>query len=330
MKQIFILGSCFFLAYLVNAQSESSLVATTRYFEFHNNYWTNLHHFLFQKAKGDQLKHLEEDGQTFLDIGEVAIWEELDTADSTILQNTIAYYQEHIINRSLMRNSALRLWLQSLKEEGEIVDTTYSAELTGILNKASPIFTRYFWPVFKMHNDTILAKHVDLVRKFETIAIQQMEKLAGYPWPDLKVRVDLTAYANWAGAYTPARPTMNIFISTIDPGAPSSYFLETVFHEGAHLLYSRESAFRSKIYHRSKEREMDFPKQLWHASLFYLCGRITQDLMEPLGVRHTLTMDDRHVFDNYNTPSFRATLEKYYRGQLDIDTTVDQLLDQLK
>ena len=172
--------------------------------------------------------------------------------------------------------------------------------------------------------------HLDLVREHEVSVMGEMESLAEYKLPnESKIRVDISTYANWAGAYTPTKPQLNIIISTIDQTNVTTGFIETIFHEGSHLIFSRESPFRSKIYHKSREMKMEFPGGLWHASLFYLCGRVTQDHLKENRINHKLMMNELNIFQEYNTVKFRDILEKYYTRENNLESTIENLLEQL-
>ncbi|MEM9075393.1 MAG: hypothetical protein AAGC43_00060 [Bacteroidota bacterium] len=179
------------------------------------------------------------------------------------------------------------------------------------------------------HNKKILGKYFGLIKELEKEVIGKMEDLADYTWPsEKKVRVDVVTYANWAGAYTVTRPEMNIVISTIDEKNTTTSFIETIFHEGTHLLFPIDgSPFRAEIYYKSKEMKLRFQRHLWHASQFFLCGRITQDKLKAKGISHKLLMEELKIFTAYNTTHFRQTLEKYYKGEYDLKTTVKYLLE---
>jgi hypothetical protein len=159
-----------------------------------------------------------------------------------------------------------------------------------------------------------------------------MEKLAIYKWPhETKVRVDLTVYANYAGAYTATNPSMNIIISTIDPLNNTSSFIETIYHEGSHLLFNyQDSPFRGEIYYQAKEMGVTFPRHLWHACLFYLCGKATQDALKTLSINHKLDMDVRKIYTDFNTTEFREILDDYYLGKKDLKYTISALMSNLK
>ncbi|WP_271765292.1 hypothetical protein [Aquimarina algiphila] len=309
-------------------------IAETDYFEFYSDYWINLHHFLFQKASGDQEKRIQEDGHRLLDINEAVVYKNLNDKQAKKLTEAITYYKKNIIDRSLHRGLGReRVWLQKQPIDQPITDTLFSKHYTKILNQASEVYRTTFWPIHTKQNKQVITKHLSTIKKLEANVFSKMVKLALTDWPTkTKVRVDLTAYANYAGAYTPTRPKFNLFISTLDPRIESTTGIEILFHEGSHLFFRYGGPYRegiSKTFNK-KGLKIKYPGHLWHASMFYLCGRVVQDELKKLGsTAHQLIIDDRNVYSNYNTPEFRKALESYYQNEHDFETTIIKLLDNL-
>nr|WP_298999015.1 hypothetical protein [uncultured Allomuricauda sp.] len=312
---------------------ENQIRFSTDYFEFENNYWVNLHHFMYQRADSSQLRKLQEDGFGFIDIGESAIEEKISHTDREVLNMAIKYYKDNLIEKSLRRDlNGHRVWLQKKEKFKMITDTAFGKSFTEMLNKVSPVYQKYYWDVHRKHNDLIVSQHIETIDQIEEEVIEKMERLSLNTWPDsTKVRVDITCYANWAGAYTTSIPKMNIVLSTTDPSKTTSAFVETILHEGSHLLYLfGESPMRDKIYDMSAELGIKFPRNLWHASMFYLCGRATQDELSKLNIEHKMILDVNRIFSKYNTEKFRKINEQYYLGGTKADTLVKYMLNELK
>ncbi len=329
MRYCFLLLFCL-LNLAVSAQPGRSLLHETRYYEFHSSFWLNLHHFLYQRAKGSQAAHMEQDGLSLLDIREAEITEALNAEERLLLTSSVEYYRENVIQKSLLVDIAA--WNFSLRRQEGILldkDSIVPDSVVEVLNSVAPLYRQHFWPAHRLQNERTLALHFATIEDMEDEVIPRMAELAGGEWPELKVRVDLMTYANWAGAYTPGAGD-NLFISTLDPLSQQTALVETVFHESAHLLFSRESDFRAIIYFRSKEMEVPFPRNLWHAAQFYLCGRVVQDEFRQRNREHTLMMETKSIFSNYNIPEFRKCLDRYYEGSLTLEETATALLQPVQ
>ncbi len=311
-----------------------STIDTTERFVFHSDFWVNLHYFLYEYGMGKQGRKLKEDGSTFLNIGDDLAMGQMSNEELSMFKEVADFYQEQFDTLSVVfEMGPLHVWLREQDDNQPLPsDTIISEAHRKQLNLIAKLYRLRLWPIHDAHNQQMLREHLSTIRSLESSVISAMELLADYPWPaNTKVRVDLTAHANYAGAFTISRPSMNIIISTKDPHVKTSSFIETVFHEGSHLLYGiDDSPFRAAIFHQSKAMDMRFPRGLWHAAMFYLSGRVVQDHLKPQGVEHVMLMDEKNIFSRYNTLSFQEILEKYYQKTVTMDTTVQALLLDLQ
>jgi hypothetical protein len=308
----------------VFSQSISDTLNITDYFTFHNNKWMNLHHFLYEKASNEQESKLKEDGLKFLNIGEKEILAKLSKEERLILDQCISFYKDSIIPQELLHSERIFLWLIAQDENKIITDKKLSEGLTLTLNKMNNVYTTYFWSAHKEHNVQLLKNHVDLIEQIETNVINDMQRLSGAVWCK-KVRVDITTYGNWAGAYSPANN--HIVVSTIDPLMQTSIFIEFVFHEGSHLLFQRNSPFRKSLFETTKKLKMPYSRNLWHAAMFYLSGVSTKKQLNQLGVKHKLIMKEKRVFIKYyDNPLFCKILDEYFLGTNNRSETITNLL----
>ncbi|MEL6973953.1 MAG: hypothetical protein AAGL29_00995 [Bacteroidota bacterium] len=316
-------------------QEVPSVLDSTLHYVFHNNYWINLHHFLYQKASGSQLSKLQQDGNEMLVIGEKPVEESLSVQQRSSLDSAIGYYKRKMIQKSLLRGLGYeRYWLQKQVGSKAIKDSTVSQEFVDVLNAVSNTYQETYWPVHKKHNKEILEHQISNIRQLEKRIIARMERLSLTPWPSKKkVRVDLTAYANYAGAYTPTRPIFNVLVSTVDPNSLGPDFLETIFHEGSHLLFRYESVWRDSIFQtfESGDYKMKFPRHLWHVSLFYLCGQVCKEEFIQIGVKdYEMTLLRRNIFKTYQSPELFAALDEYVQNNHTLYATTKQLLGILE
>ncbi len=319
----------------LSAQLSPKALDSTQYFSFHNNYWINLHHFLYQKASGNQLAKLLEDGNEMLMIGEKAVEESLNRKQRTYLDSAIAYYKNNMIQKGLLRGLGNeRYWLQRQNGPRAVADSMVSQEFVDALNLVSKTYKETYWPIHKKHNEEILEYQIQRIRKLENNIISRMERLSLTQWPSgRRVRVDLTVYANYAGAYTPTRPIFNVLVSTIDPKSFGADFLETIFHEGSHLLFRYESDWRESIFqnYETGNYKMKFPRHLWHVSLFYLCGQVCREEFAQIGIKdYEMTMFTRNIFETYHHPKLFEILDEYIQSHYTLNATTTAILQLLE
>lgn len=304
---------------------KSDTLFTTNHFTFHNNKWMNLHHFFYEQASHGQKRKLKDDGVSFINTNDSLTVERLDNNTREVFLSGISFYKKNVINQPLLIKSGRILkWLQRQPDK-KIADTTYSSSFTNILNTLEPIYNEYFWEKHKTQNQVLLDRFKNTISANEKYVIQKLENLSGNQWSKV-VRVDITAYGNWAGAYSPASD--NIVVSSMDPLMHSTLFVEFVFHESSHLLFDRYSPFRKSLYQISKETNIKYPRNLWHAAMFYLSGLATKEALGNSNIEHRLIMDKKKVFENYyKSQDFKNILETYYNSNIDIKECSTKLLE---
>jgi hypothetical protein len=56
---------------------------------------------------------------------------------------------------------------------------------------------------------------------------------------------------------------------------------------------------------------------------------MVQDKLKMKGIKHSLTMDIRHIYSEYISEEFKSALEDYYRGTTNRENTIKRLLEDL-
>ena len=116
MKYIVLIVAITSMASCSNNEEET-IEYRTRYFDFNNHYWVNLHHFLYQKTDSSQLRKLQEDGLSFLEIGDSNAEARLSGDEKEVLGKAIGYYKDSLTIKNLRRDLAsLKVWLQEKEE----------------------------------------------------------------------------------------------------------------------------------------------------------------------------------------------------------------------
>ena len=321
---LLLLFCCLSMASIAQESVSIDTLSKTQYFTFHNNLWMNLHHFFYEMASQRQKAKLSEDHLEYKNIGDQARIEKLSPSDRDLVNQGIDFYKNNLIDQELLHSGRVLKWLQQQPLNTLITNTQYSEAFTNMLNQLKPVYEYHFWPTHRQENQLLLSTYQSLIEQTEKDVIQDMERASGKSWSG-KVRVDLTTYGNWAGAYSPSND--NIVVASIDPQMHSSLFVEFVFHESSHLLFSRRCPFRTAIKEEATAMDLKPSRALWHAAMFYLSGIATQDALKAQNVDHVLIMEKKKVFSNhYQNQAFKAILNDYYQQNITTKTMAKQLL----
>lgn len=295
----------------------------TQYFRFHNNFWINLHHFFYKMAKEAKKSSFEE---VFANEFIAA----LNPNQLKDLKDGVKYYQDSLIKRDLLFNGLmynLKKWLIQFSGESDLAKGAFDVQLISTLNSLKPIYAQHFWSKHQKRNQFVLEDNLSLIKKFETEFFTSMTKYSQTNLPEGKIRIDLTYYANWAGAYTTTRPNVHAVVSTINNELEGDW-VETIFHEPSHALVSSRRGIVSETINKVCEQlNVKPPRQLWHAFLFYISGRIIQDLLAKEGINYQLYMFRGKVFDAYHNSL--KELDPFYAGETDLETAIKALIKSI-
>jgi hypothetical protein len=141
----------------------------------------------------------------------------------------------------------------------------------------------------------------------------------GMKWPDGGYPVHVSAYANWAGAYSTSGNLL--VLSSLDGGTQGLQGLETVFHEGMHQW---DDAMIALVRDRARARGVRLPPNLSHAMIFFTAGEAVRHAVPS----HVPYADAAGVWDRGFTV-FRQPLIDVWKPFLDRRGTRDEALAAL-
>jgi hypothetical protein len=268
-------------------------------FEFHSGFWVNLHQFLYYQARlrdatpearaaaaknsGSALK------QTPISLNptEQKSWEE-----------AIAYYRANYAGKDAQINLDLILLKNQLgdfEDCNELLGKkkkTCDAGLPGnvgvVLEAAAPVYRSHWWPEQDRANRRWVARVAPLVREQGVGISQRLAEIYQSTWPKAKIRVEVCAYANAAGAFTTLDP-LRVTISSTDSRNQESSALSVLFEESSHgIAIPVEDA----IARECRQREKPIPRDLWHALIFFTTSEVLSPILEEPPALHSAGQND--------------------------------------
>jgi hypothetical protein len=246
-------------------------------FAFHSNFWLNLHHFLYITARTE----------AGLDAARpVAKIASADTAGFGVLpaseqkewRAAVAYYDSSLAHRDILFDSdmvAINNRLALLDSSPTIRSSDLDPRLIAILERAAPVYRRVWWSRHDAANHQWEARMRRLLALYGDSLATQESRTFHEPWSKVPVRVDVSAYANWAGAYTTTDPS-HITVSSEDPGNQDDQGLEILFHE---VLHTMDDSLASALGAAFRTEGKTLPRDPTHVFIFYTAGALTQRMM---------------------------------------------------
>jgi hypothetical protein len=250
-------------------------------FELHSGFWMNLHHTLYQQARQQREKQSggPKTGQA----------PRLGDAERRDWDAAVAYYAANFADKDLLFSTEMILLKNQLGDfedcnelsgaKKKTCDAGLPAKLTQVLDSAAPVYRAHWWPEHDRANRKWVSEVAPLVRTRGLELAQRLAEIYQTKWPAEKIRVDVSAYANWAGAYTTLDP-LRVAISSTDPRNQGSAALEVLFHEASHGI---AEPVQTAITRECRQRDKPIPRDLWHALIFYTTGEVIRPVMTSQG-----------------------------------------------
>ena len=305
---LLLLAACF-LPLSAEARPQSdSIFGPLPVFEFHSGFWINLHHMLYQQAKA--LRNPSEHptpgkfAHSVLDIASEP-HPALTASEQRTWQDAVNFYAANYADHDLLFSTDLVILKNQLGDfedcdelsgtKKKTCDAGLPPNITHVLESAGAIYRTHYWSAHDRANRQWIALISPLIREQGVGISERLAAAYQTKWPKPKIRVDVSAYANWAGAYTTLDP-LRVTISSLDPRNQDTAALEVLFHEASHGI---AEPVEQAIARECRQRDKAIPRDLWHALVSYTTGELIHSAMTNGG---RLAPDDDAVPGGGATP----------------------------
>ena len=285
---LLIVGAALLVFPLTAAPQIDSAYGPLPVFELHSGFWINLHHALYQAARqrstpADSSKPSKSPKPT-LQVTAGAR-PSLTAAEQRAWDEAVAYYTANYANQDLLFSTELILLKNQLGDfetcdelsgtKKKSCDAGLPGKITRVLESAAPVYRAHQWAADDRANRAWIWRVAPLVREQGVGLSHRLADIYQTRWPSERIRVDVTAYAGWAGAYTTLDP-LRVTISSTDPGNQGPAALEVLFHEASHGI---AEPVEQAIARECRQLEKPIPRDLWHALIFYTTGEVIKPVM---------------------------------------------------
>ena len=307
------------------AQPSTAASADTRLFAMQSNFWVNLHHFLYVTSRA----------RRGLDATRTAVTNALaDTAGFGVLtrqartgwQAAVDHYAKTIAERDVVFDSTLGVAAASLSrltsDQSPRGVAGVDSAMAHALEQAAPAYRTAWWPRHDASNRAwiaavrpLLVQHGDSAAAWETRAF-------GVTWPREPMRVDVTAYSNWAGAYTTADPD-RVTMASLNDDTKGTAAFETLFHE---VLHTMDRPLFERFREAARARAKRMPRNPTHPFIFYTAGEVSRRLLRD----HVPYAEATGLWErSRDFGPMRALLQKHWQPWLDGTITLDEALRRI-
>lgn len=241
---------------------------TVPLFDFHSNFWINLHQVLLHEA-------LLQGGKPYRGLQSSAPLSDsrLSQSDKAEWSAAVSFYSTHFATRQelfddqlIQINDALTKQADDGRPDLETADLP--PNVAAILRGAAPIYRKYWWDAHNQSNLNWIASQHERVRLLGPKLAAALTRDLHQPWPSEPIRVDVCYYVPQIGhAYTTSPPPHTAYSSS-DPSHLGLTGFELLFHEASHTFADTMSDALSAQC-RMEHKDCG---DMWHAVLFYTSG----------------------------------------------------------
>jgi hypothetical protein len=303
------------VAVLLLAQSGSPI------FRFETDgFWLNLHHFLYVlgrvEARMPDIKRDavagapadEGEGLKALSNSERQAWRQAVTAYAIGLSKLDTTFDRPVydVTNALRRASPDR----------DVASLQIDVAVTEALDRAAPIYRKAWWPRHRAANrqwlqsmQAPLQKYGPQILAFVTRAYQEPWMAGGFP-------VNISGWANWAGAYSTYDSLL--VIATLNRGNQGLHGFEIMFHEAMHQW---DEEIDARLLRIARANKLKFNDLLSHAMIFYTTG----EAMKSVVPTHVPYAEVAGIWKG-RMGSFKPALDAHWQPYLDGKTTLDEAL----
>jgi len=294
------------VAGLASAQSGPPETSAAKpLFIFRSGLWLNLHHFLYVLGRA---KNGTSDSRRRAVVDAPADAARLDTApvkDRELWDRAMAYYQKEVSPKDAVFDQDLAAMTNALGEAGDaptLDRVPLPAAMRTALESVAAVYRKTWWERHAGANRARIDELQPLLARYGRPISNLLTKAYQQAWPAEGLTVQMSAYANWAGAYSTSKelaqngapgaagncgvPVPNggagyaplcafsrlIVMASTDPGSAGSEGLEIIFHEAMHQW---DDAMISRLRETAARLHADIPRDLFHSLIFYTAGYAT-------------------------------------------------------
>ena len=287
-------------------------VAQAGPFEFHSDFWLNLHHFLYEQALHPAKP------RTDLTASDKAAWD-----------NALAFYRRFLTPHDLLLDPHMQSIDTELAEDEslpKLVVNGPDANVWDTLNSVAAIYRARWWPAHDQTNRAFIAAAVPLVQRYAPLLMKQFSTVYEAAWPKDPVRVDLAEYANWAGAYTYTYGWGKVheIMSSTNASYQGNAALEMLFHEASHGMVPTDSG-RLATQLATAGKGVSMPKDVVHIFIFYTAGELTR---RDLATNYLPYADSKHLYQD-DWARWHNSIEVYWKQHIDGTLSLNDAVDKI-
>jgi hypothetical protein len=287
--------------------SQTKELFASKYYNWYSNHDLNAHVFLYGKANACKFGKKPADSLALYSFADKR--EALSKKEIAELNEIVAFYKDSLLSHDILFDSLMREISDVLVTENGLkhnYKTKWQNLAAKNLKKFIPYFDKYYWAGIDSTNKAWLDANKGEIARLEESVVPELEKIYQTKLPaGAKLRIDLTCYATWAGAFSYKDGYCHVIFSSVHPSNQGNLAAEVTFHETSHFLVDKLNAQIAAAVPKGVEVKQGF--NLWHNIIFYTTGYVLQKKYAAEGKTFVPYYEQMKFADRF--PDFKLSVE---------------------
>jgi hypothetical protein len=225
-----------------------------------------------------------------------------------LVKKTILYYRDSLLTKDLLFDPEMNAFSDLLVKEspGKEKMNEWQKKTWKKIDAFKILFLKIYSKQFNRDcADWIMYCKKDIL-SLEDSVMKKLQRIYGDTLPNEKIRVDLTNYATWAGAYSYKNTYMHIILDAGNKNNKKEAGIEVLFHEASHFMVDRVAASLETLV---KGKKINKDLNLWHNLIFYTTAKV----LDPIYKAEKRTFTPYYVSQGFEQrfPDFKLSVEAF-------------------
>jgi len=293
-------------------------------FTFRAGFWLHLHHFLYVLGRAEaRMPDRARRAVAGAGPDQAAGLARAAPEESATWRRAVTEYAAGPSRQDAVFDEPLRQVTSALAplHEHDPLPDSIPLDVRRVLERAAPVYERLWWPEHGRRSRTFVDDLQTWLRLEGAVIVAFVAWAYEQQWPPAGFPVEVSAYANFAGAYS-TRDRI-LVLSSLDPGLRDSQGLEMLFHEAMHQW--DDSMLERLKAAAARQGRPRVPDGLPHALVFYTAGEAVRRTIPP----HIPYADGNGMWKSGPMAAFKPALDSRWRPRLRGDAGLDKALAAL-
>ena len=285
-----------------------------------DGFWLNLHHFLYVLGRAEaKIADAKREAVAGAPADEAAGLATLSEDERRVWREAVGFYAGDLSKRDAVFDRELVGITNALRRApAEVAASTVkiAPAVAAALDRAAPLYRRAWWPQHHEANRTWVQSMQDPLKRYGPQMLAYVTRVYQEPWVTGGYPVNLSAWSNWAGAYSTSGSLL--VVSSRSAGNQGLHGLEITFHEAMHQW---DEEIDGRLMRIAKENNLKFNDLLSHAMIFYTTGEAMRSVLPS----HVPYAETAGIWKG-RMGAFKPALDNHWRPYLEGTTTLDAAL----